>query len=150
MYTYLAGHVGCNSNTVGAFRALKQGYVSWASCRLEKIEVNNNRPDCHVRSAVKASMKNTTYTVYLLLHHTVRLTSVLRAICPSAAGGVILSPCAKCVVSLPPPPPPPLPSHAPPSLPPSRPPSLSLSLPNYADNQQAGFARLHYFTLLLT
>ena len=87
VYTYLAGHVGCNSNTVGAFRALKQGYISWASGRLEKIEVNLNRPEyCHIRSAVKASMRNVTYTVYLLFHHTDRLTSVLRATCPCAAG----------------------------------------------------------------
>ena len=34
-YVYLAGHIGCNSNTVGAFRALKQGYILWALGRLE-------------------------------------------------------------------------------------------------------------------
>ena len=46
---YLAGHADCNSGNVGAFRALKQDYVSWASGRLKNIEVNTNRPDyCHV------------------------------------------------------------------------------------------------------
>ena len=43
--------------------------MSWDSGRLEKMEVNLNRPDyCHVRTAVKASMRSATYTVYLLLH----------------------------------------------------------------------------------
>jgi hypothetical protein len=87
VYTYLAGHIGCNSNTVGAFRALKQGYILWASGRLEKIEVNVNRPEyCHIRSAVKASMRKVTYTVYFLFHYTYYLSSVLRATCPCAAG----------------------------------------------------------------
>ena len=90
---YLAGHIDCNKSTIGAFRALKQGYVSWASGRLGKMEVN--RPDyCHVRTAVKASMRSATYSVYLLLHvHTNgSQVSVETATCPCAAGLVSQSP----------------------------------------------------------
>lgn len=94
VYTYLAGHVGCNTSNVGAFRALKQGYISWASGRLERMEVNMNRPNyCHIRTGVKASMRNATYSVYLLVHSTDYQVSVERATCPCAAGLVSQYPC---------------------------------------------------------
>ena len=65
MYTYLAGNVGRVRDSEGAFRALKRGYIHRASGRLEKIEVNVNHPEyCHVRSKIKASMKDISYVVY--------------------------------------------------------------------------------------
>ena len=68
LYTYLAGHVGPSSSSEGAFRALKHGYVHWASGHVEEIEVNTNNPlYCHVRSTIKPSMKSGTYKIYLLL-----------------------------------------------------------------------------------
>lgn len=87
VYTYLAGHVGRKSNSVGAFRALKRGYAHWASGRLEKIEVNDNNPKyVHIRSTMKASMKSVAYNVYLLLKCDGQLTSVIEATCQCAAG----------------------------------------------------------------
>ena len=87
VYTYLAGHVGHHINSEGAFRALKRGYVHWASGRVEKIDLNTNHPGfCHVRSTMKPSMKSGMYNVYLLLKYEDRITSIIEATCQCAAG----------------------------------------------------------------
>ena len=66
-YAYLAGHVGHRTNSEGAFRALKHGYVHWVSGWLARIDVNMNNPEyCHVRETTKASMKPVSYNVGLL------------------------------------------------------------------------------------
>ena len=49
--------------------------------------MNMNRPDyCHVRTAIRGSMWNVTYSMYLLLHFPDHETSIARATCPCAAG----------------------------------------------------------------
>ena len=71
----------------GAFRALKRGYIHWASGRLEKMEINTNNPEyCHVRCIIKASMKTATYCVYLLLRCDGPSTAIIAATCKCAAG----------------------------------------------------------------
>ena len=88
LYGYLAGHVRSHSSSEGAFRALKRGYVHWASGRVQKIEVNIGHPlFCHVRSKIKPSMKDGTYNVYLLLA-TSKGCAVEKATCECAAGYV--------------------------------------------------------------
>ena len=89
VYTYLAAHVGRRSNLEGAFRALKRGYTHWASGRVDKVEVNTNNPEyCHVRSTIKPSMKQGSYTVYVLLSNETnwKPTSIAEATCQCAAG----------------------------------------------------------------
>ena len=87
VYAYLAGHVGHPSNFEGSIRALKRGYIHWASGRVEKIEINTNNPDyCHVRSTMKPSMKQGFYNVNLLLKSERMSASVIKAICQCAAG----------------------------------------------------------------
>ena len=82
----MAGHVGHSGSSEGAFRALKRGYVHWASGRVEKIEVNTNNPlYCHVHSTIKPSMKSGTYKVYLLLKKDQNCT-ISEATCECAAG----------------------------------------------------------------
>ena len=84
VYTYLAGHIGHRKNLEGAFRALKRGYIHWASGRVVKIEINAINPDyCHVRSTMKPSMKQGSYLVYILLQ---KPASIVRATCECAAG----------------------------------------------------------------
>ena len=73
----------------GAFRALSRGYTHWASGRLSVLEVNCHNPHyCHVRSAMKPSMKVGTYKVYLLLGRTGNFATVVAATCECAAGHV--------------------------------------------------------------
>lgn len=90
LYTYLAEGVG---NTKGslAFRALKRGYVHWASGRMKKLEVQTRHPNfTFVRSTMIPSMRSGTYSVKLLLKkHTVQgqvIGEVCQASCQCAAG----------------------------------------------------------------
>ncbi|KAL5493382.1 hypothetical protein EMCRGX_G014558 [Ephydatia muelleri] len=72
----------------GAFRALTRGYAHWASGRLEKLSVNTNNPKyCHIRAAMKPSMKTGVYHAYLLLESDAEgLASILAATCECVAG----------------------------------------------------------------
>ena len=92
VYTYLAGHVG-RTGDEGAFRALTRGYAHWASGRLEKLSVNTNNPKyCHIRAAMKPSMKTGVYHAYLLLESDAEgLASILTATCECVAGYVYLN-----------------------------------------------------------
>ena len=86
MYSYLAGHVGKNSEQ-GAFSALACGYTHWASGRLEQLEVNVQHPEyCHVRCAPKASMKANVYKVYRLLGRAGEFATIVPAKCECVAG----------------------------------------------------------------
>ena len=40
---YIVGHVG-RDGSKGAFRALTNEYIHWASGKLEELEVNTNHP----------------------------------------------------------------------------------------------------------
>ena len=81
MYTYLAGHVGHNSEQ-DAFRALTRGYNLWESCRIDQIEVNIEHPKyCHVRCLIKPSMKAGVYYVQMLLGREGELATVCSASC---------------------------------------------------------------------
>ncbi len=63
LYTYLAEGVGSM-----AFRALKRGYIHWASGRLRKLEVQTRHPHyAFVRGSVVPSMRPGTYMVTLML-----------------------------------------------------------------------------------
>ena len=87
LYSYLAEGVG-HSTGKGAFRALSRGYVHWASGRMEKLEVNYCNPTfCHVRCTMKPSMKDGSYTVYVLLEKLTQYTTNIRcATCQCTAG----------------------------------------------------------------
>ena len=87
LYSYLAEGVG-HSTGKGAFRALSRGYVHWASGRMEKLEVNYHNPTfCHVRCTMKPSMKDGSYTVYVLLEKSTQYTTTIRrATCQCTAG----------------------------------------------------------------
>ena len=86
VYTYLAGHVG-RMGEQGAFRALTRGYTHWASGLLQQLEVNTNNPNfCHVRIAMKPSMKDGLYHVYILLARDGDLANICSATCECAAG----------------------------------------------------------------
>ena len=86
MYSYLAEHVG-KSSEQGAFRALARGHTHWASGRLEQLEVNVQHPKyCHVRCAMKASMKANVYKVYMLLGRAGEFSTIVSAKCECAAG----------------------------------------------------------------
>ena len=67
LYTYLASGYG-RSKTEGVFHALQQGFIHWASGRLDRLEVNYRHPHfCHVHCNMTPSMKGGIYQVYLLL-----------------------------------------------------------------------------------
>ena len=86
LYSYLAEGVG-KSGGEGAFRALSRGYVHWASGRMEKLEINIQNPMfCHVRCAMKPSMKSGSYKVYVLLERDGIFGQVKSATCGCAAG----------------------------------------------------------------
>ena len=87
LYSYLAEGVG-HSTGKGAFRALSRGYVHWASGRMEKLEVNYHNPTfCPVRCTMKPSMKDGSYTVYVLLEKSTQYTTTIhRATCQCTAG----------------------------------------------------------------
>ena len=82
MYTYLAGHMG-RVGEQGAFQALTRGYSHWASGLLQQLEVNTN---CHVRVAMKPSMKDGLYRVYILLGRDGDLATICCATCECVAG----------------------------------------------------------------
>ena len=81
VYTYLASHVG-RMGEQGAFMALTRGYTHWASGLLQQLEVNTNNPNfCHVRIAMKPSMKDGFYHVYILLARDGHLANICSATC---------------------------------------------------------------------
>ena len=78
LYSYLAEGVG-HSTGKGAFRALSCGYVHWASGRRETLEVNYRNPTfCHVRCTMKPSMKDGSYSMYVLLEKSTQYTTTIR------------------------------------------------------------------------
>ena len=90
LYTYLAEGVG-NAKGSMAFRALKRGYIHWASGRLNKIEFHTCHPHyTFVRCSVIPSMRTGTYTVKLILkRHIIGdqvVGTVHQASCECAAG----------------------------------------------------------------
>ena len=90
LYTYLAEGVG-NARGSMAFRALKRGYVHWASGRISKLEVQTRHPHfTFIRSAIIPSMRSGSYSVKLLLKkRTLRdrvIADVSQASCECAAG----------------------------------------------------------------
>ena len=92
LYTYLAEGVG-NTNGSMTFRALKRGYVHWASGRtcMNKLEVQTRHPNfAFVRSVMTPSMRSGTYSVKVLLKkQTVNnqvVGDVCQASCECAAG----------------------------------------------------------------
>lgn len=93
LYTYLAEGVG-NSRGSMAFRALKRGYVHWASGRVSKVEVHTRHPHfAFVRSTVIPSMRSGSYVVKLLLKKRMLRNAVMgdvrMASCECAAGSVL-------------------------------------------------------------
>ena len=67
LYTYLTEGVG-NAKGSMAFRALKRGYIHWASGRLSKLEVQTLHPHyAFVRGSMIPSMRAGTYVVTLML-----------------------------------------------------------------------------------
>ena len=90
LYTYLAEGVG-NEKGALAFRALKRGYVHWASGRLVKLEVHNLNPlYTFVRSSVLPSMRAGIYTVKVMLKKEMirdqSIASITEASCECVAG----------------------------------------------------------------
>lgn len=86
VYTYLAGHVGRNSDE-GAFRALSRGYTHWASGRIQEIELNTKNPTfCHVRCRMQPSMKVGVYNTCILLGKQGEVATIKQATCECAAG----------------------------------------------------------------
>ena len=90
LYTYLAEGVG-NAKGSKAFRALKRGYVHWASGRLSKMEVQTRHPlYTFVRCQMVPSMRAGTYTVTMILKkeklHDQVVASIEQASCECAAG----------------------------------------------------------------
>ena len=84
--SYLANGCGRSTNE-GAFRALKRGYVHWASGRLDNLEMNSKHPHfCHVRCSMTPSMKPSVYKVYLLLGKEGHVATITKATCECAAG----------------------------------------------------------------
>ena len=74
-----------------AFRALKRGYVHWASGRVSKVEVQTRHPlFTFIQSTVIPSMRSGSYSVKLLLRkRTLRdqvVGDVYQASCECAAG----------------------------------------------------------------
>jgi len=89
VYNYLAGHVGHSTDDQGAFRALSRGYNQWFSGRLEQLDINVEHPQfCHVRCIMKASMKDKSYKVYILLKRQGQLAAISVSTCKCAAGYV--------------------------------------------------------------
>ena len=89
MFHYAGVVYSCLSGALGRIRDLSRGYTYWASGRLSVLKVNcHNRHYCHVRSAMKPSMKVGTYKVYLLLGRTGNFATVVAATCEYAAGYV--------------------------------------------------------------
>ena len=89
-YYYLAEGVG-NAKGSNAFRALKRGYVHWASGRLSKLEVQTRHPNfTFVRCSMIPSMRTGTYTVKIMLEkRTIGsqiVASIHQASCQCAAG----------------------------------------------------------------
>ena len=90
LYTYLAegtGHTKGNK----AFRALKRGYLNFASCRIKKIEYQNRHPSyTFIRSSITLSMKPGLYKLMLLLQkESVKeqcIGKIVHARCECAAG----------------------------------------------------------------
>ena len=67
LYTYLAEGVW-NAKGAMAFRALKRGYIHWASGCLKKLEVQTRHPHyVFVRGSMIPSMRVGTYVVMLML-----------------------------------------------------------------------------------
>ena len=85
LYTYLAEGVG---NTKGsmAFRALKKGYVHWASGRMNKLEkVQTRHPNfIFVRSVMIPSMRYGTYSVKVLLKKQTVNNQVVGDVCQAS------------------------------------------------------------------
>ena len=95
LYTYMAEGVG-NTKGSSAFRALKRGYVHWASGRMKKLEVQTRHPSfTFVHSTVIPSMRSGTCSVKLLLENrTVQgqvIGEVCQASCECAAGYIHVS-----------------------------------------------------------
>ena len=90
LYTYLAEGVG-NAKVSQAFRALKRGYIHWASGRLSKLEVHTLHPVySFIRASIVPSMRTGTYLVKIILKK-LRvgdqvIGSVCQASCECAAG----------------------------------------------------------------
>ena len=90
LYTYLAEGVG-NAKGALAFRALKRGYVHWASGRVVKLEVHTlHTLYMFVRSTVLPSMRSGTYTVKVMLKKEMcrghLVANIAEASCECAAG----------------------------------------------------------------
>ena len=90
LYTYLAEGVGNAKGTL-AFRALKRGYIHWASGRLSKLEVQTRHPVyTFVRCSVIPSMRSGTYLVKLMLKKQTVASQIVgnihQASCECAAG----------------------------------------------------------------
>ena len=86
LYTYLASGCGRKSSH-GVFRALKRGYVHWASGWLDRLEVHYMHPHfCHVRYNMTPSMKKENYHIYMLLGKKEDLATIEKATCECAAG----------------------------------------------------------------
>ena len=79
-----------HSTGKGAFRALSRGYVHWASGQIEKLEVNYHNPTfCHIQCNMKPSMKDGSYTVYVLLERSTQYTTTIcRATCQHQASSL--------------------------------------------------------------
>lgn len=90
LYTYLAEGVG-NTQGKKAFRALKRGYVHYASNRIYKIEIQNRHSNySFLRMSTHPSMRPGTYKVTMVLKKDyIRgkcMGRVLEAHCQCAAG----------------------------------------------------------------
>ena len=90
LYTYLAEGVG-NARGSMAFRALKRGYVHWASGRVSKLEVQTRHPHfTFFRSTVIPSMRSGSYSVKVLFKKRTLGNQVIgdvsQASCECAAG----------------------------------------------------------------
>ena len=84
LYTY---HADCVGNTKGsmAFRALKKGYVHWASGRMNKIEVQTHHPHfAFVRSVMIPSMRSGTYSLKVLLKKQTVNNQVVGDVCQAS------------------------------------------------------------------
>ena len=81
VYTYLAGHVG-RVGEQGAFRALARGYTHWVS----SVRSSNNPNHCHVWVAIKPSMKDGLYRVYVLIGCDGDVAVICCATCECVAG----------------------------------------------------------------
>ena len=90
LYTYLAEGVG-NSQGKKSFRALKRGYIHYASNRISKIEIQNRHSTyAFLRMSTCPSMKPGTYRVTMLLQKEYIgekcMGRVVEAHCQCAAG----------------------------------------------------------------